>query len=338
MKNGVTIRQQIQGCLLGGATGDALGYPIEFERQSQVQANYGRGGMTFDKFTGQPIISDDTQMTLFTASGLLLPGNPLKNVWDSYQDWLDTQFKPDVSMLSHVPVSWLVNDPVMFASRNPGRTCLMSLSHGQPGSIDCPINQSKGCGSVMRIAPVGLLVDYVADDDVIEMAADIATLTHGHIMSTMASAFMAVLIRKIVKTNGTLKMQVQTTLTLIQTAFQQETALTAFSQLIQRAIDYSQSDEDEGKRIYTLGAGWVAEETLAIALYCALKYPQFEKTSHAIEVAVNHDGDSDSTGALTGQILGAKHGADALPLNFVRRLDAYTPIQKVAKLCEENAG
>ena len=64
-----------------------------------------------------------------------------------------------------------------------------------------------------------------------------------------------------------------------------------------------------------LGEGWVAEETLAIAIYCSLKYcDDFEK---AIIASVNHSGDSDSTGAVTGNIMGAYLGLKNIPKKMV---------------------
>ena len=54
---------KFKGCLIGGAIGDALGYPIEFVKPSKNDK--------ISRFDGKGIISDDTQMTLFTANGLL---------------------------------------------------------------------------------------------------------------------------------------------------------------------------------------------------------------------------------------------------------------------------
>jgi ADP-ribosyl-[dinitrogen reductase] hydrolase len=62
--------------------------------------------------------------------------------------------------------------------------------------------------------------------------------------------------------------------------------------------------------IAELGEGWVAEEALAISVYCALVARDFRQ---GVVMAVNHDGDSDSTGAITGNLLGALHGVDAIP-------------------------
>jgi ADP-ribosylglycohydrolase len=115
----------IMGCLFGGAAGDALGYPVEFDTYEQIQHQYGNAEIRFKNFTGKPLISDDTQMTLFTASGLIDKSNYLENIWLNYQDWLDTQFKPNKKNMSHEPVSLLINNyPEIFANREPGGTCL----------------------------------------------------------------------------------------------------------------------------------------------------------------------------------------------------------------------
>jgi ADP-ribosylglycohydrolase len=65
-------KDKIFGCLIGGAIGDALGYPVEFNSYSQIQNKYGETGIEeYELTNGKAIISDDTQMTLFTACGLL---------------------------------------------------------------------------------------------------------------------------------------------------------------------------------------------------------------------------------------------------------------------------
>jgi ADP-ribosylglycohydrolase len=65
------------------------------------------------------------------------------------------------------------------------------------------------------------------------------------------------------------------------------------------------------EHLESLGGGWVAEEALAISLLCALHYPSdFKK---GVLSAVNHSGDSDSTGSITGNILGLINGLDGIP-------------------------
>jgi ADP-ribosylglycohydrolase len=73
------------------------------------------------------------------------------------------------------------------------------------------------------------------------------------------------------------------------------------------------------ENIGKLGEGWVAEETVAIAVYCVLKY--LDDFEEALIAAVNHKGDSDSTGAVTGNILGAALGYDAIPEHFKNNVE-----------------
>ena len=68
---------------------------------------------------------------------------------------------------------------------------------------------------------------------------------------------------------------------------------------------------------------------LAIALYCALVAG---KDFHrAMTLAVNHDGDSDSTGAITGNILGALLGKSAIAERWLADLELKEEIEKMGK-------
>lgn len=62
-----------RGCIIGGAVGDALGFAVEFMQDETIFQKYGESGITeYELINGVAQISDDTQMTLFTANGLLL--------------------------------------------------------------------------------------------------------------------------------------------------------------------------------------------------------------------------------------------------------------------------
>ncbi|MCO6543175.1 MAG: ADP-ribosylglycohydrolase family protein [Lactobacillus sp.] len=322
----VKINQQILGCLLGGALGDALGYPVEFDQWFEIKEKYGEKGINFANFSGIPLISDDTQMTLFTANALLLEGDVLHNFWDCYQEWLETQFKFHKSDLSQAPKTWLVDYPEIFASREPGRTCIMALMHGQCGTMVRPINQSKGGGAIMRVAPLGLQPQRFTPNQVMQLAAESAALTHGHPLSWLTAAFMAELMQQLLVTQDTLRCCVLTTLQLIKKYFSQIPAIKELVINVERVLQLA--SEKTEIPISQLGSGAVAEEALAIALYCSLKYEN--NFSQAIIQAVNHDGDSDSTAALTGQILGCAHGVNDFPREFAAKLELRTAIVKMA--------
>lgn len=160
-----------RGCLIGGAVGDALGYAVEFYSEKDIRQKYGKGGVAeYELTNGVAVISDDTQMTLFTASGLLLgTTRGMTNgvmapypeyIGLCYQDWYQTQ-QSGILGLKEPEDSWLGNIPELHRRRAPGLTCLNALKDGQLGSVAQPANRSKGCGGVMRVAPIGL---YFADN------------------------------------------------------------------------------------------------------------------------------------------------------------------------------
>ena len=331
-----------QGCLLGGAVGDALGYPVEFSKEIKIFRTYGPRGITQYQLTqGVAEISDDTQMTLFTATALLAAetqsalrgGSPdyLSAFPQSYQEWLQTQLE-SYPMDPPPQVSWLSNLPQMFHAREPGRSCITALRQEVRGSIQHPINDSKGCGGVMRVAPIGLYLGGKGMDpeEMDLVGAQAAALSHGHPLGYLPAAALVHLVHLAAhRPELTLAQRVEEMEESIRRQFASSPYLPDFLALVDRAVELSQSGMGDLKAIHRLGKGWVAEETLAIALYCALKYPEdFEK---AMVASVNHDGDSDSTGAVTGNILGAYLGKSAIPDQFLEHLELKDVILQVAQ-------
>ena len=162
-------RDRIRGCLIGGAVGDALGYPVEFLSYSQIIHSFGEKGITeyaLDVQEGKAVISDDTQMTLFTAEGLLNSAGKKKEeipyeVYRSYLNWYQTQRgrrKPEMGKGKAGAGnpgrdnSRLMEIPELYVCRAPGNTCLSALSSGRMGDMEESINMSKGCGGIMRAA------------------------------------------------------------------------------------------------------------------------------------------------------------------------------------------
>ena len=103
---------------------------------------------------------------------------------------------------------------------------------------------------------------------------------------------------------------------------------TYFLELMRRAVDLAAAGKNDLEAIHQLGEGWVAEETLAIAVYCALKYS--DDFDRALIASVNHKGDSDSTGAVAGNILGASLGLKGIPEKYVKNLELKDVILEIA--------
>ncbi|NPT54890.1 ADP-ribosylglycohydrolase family protein [Paraburkholderia elongata] len=318
-------RSRFRGCLLGGAVGDALGAPVEFMNLADIRRSFGPGGICDYAVAHGRVgaITDDTQMTLFTAEGLLrahvraaLHGDgPMfgKATAQAYLRWLRTQgVKPKIAEPSGES-GWLLEQRELFSRRAPGNTCLAAL-RALTSYADRACNASKGCGGVMRVAPVGMFVanwinDAEDQDDRIgqafAVATDIAAITHGHPTGQLTAGAFAVVIALLL-VGLPLPDAIDRAKTELRKHDRYEETLAAIENAEQRAADRP----GQTHVLQELGEGWVAEEALAISLYCALSAPDFES---GVVLAVNHGGDSDSTGAITGNMLGAMMGVDVIP-------------------------
>ncbi len=344
---------QIRGSMIGGAIGDALGYPIEFLSEEEIFGHYGPAGLTSYQLTGgKALISDDTQMTLFTANGILIgdtrgmlrgiAGPPRIYVVRAYLDWLKTQTS-DYETVNKVErytrgggTCWLLDVPELYARRAPGNTCLSALemlakSESADDYCKNPINDSKGCGGVMRIAPLPLAYRNFLDQKQLDLeAAQLAAITHGHSLGYMPAAVICHIISGILSSypEKSLKDIVLDAGKTARKLFKKDPHLNDLIGILDQAVTLSENDHSDLDNIHALGEGWVAEETMAIAIYCALRHPT--DFSAAVMAAVNHGGDSDSTGAVTGNIVGAMVGYDAIDEKWKKDLELRDVILEMA--------
>ena len=308
---------------MGGAAGDALGYTIEFSSINEIKNKYGENGIEkYDLINEKAIVSDDTQMTMFTANALLNAKyqniDYINSIRESYKSWLFTQ--NNIYDNNRKKDFWIMNEPNLFKRRAPGCTCISSISCGANGTIEKPVNNSKGCGGVMRVAPIGLFFDDNGAENAGLLAAQSCALTHGHELGYIPCYFIAYLINLLSHSDTiNIKDAVMQALSATSKKFVICKSINYFIKLINKAIDLSESNEKDLNAIKILGEGWVAEETAAIAVYCSLKYSNdFDK---AIRTSVNHSGDSDSTGAVTGNILGSYIGIDNISKSYIDNLE-----------------
>ena len=346
----------VRGCIYGGAVGDALGYPVEFDSERAIFSRYGSKGITeyeTDRRTGKALISDDTQMTLFTANGLLVGDTreamsgdrewPRVYVTKAYLDWLMTQESSMRKVNRHERnteeggYSWLLDVPELYSRRAPGNTCLSALEQEQAGIsyedyIEAKRNHSKGCGGIMRVAPIA--VNYRTDMERLDLeGAQLAAITHGHSLGYMPAAVVVHIINRIVfPPEGKKQSLKEIVLEARDTAaeiFAGDPHLTEMTDIIDLAVKLAEDgSERDLDNIHQLGEGWVAEETLGISLYCALKYQ--DDFSAGVIASVNHKGDSDSTGAVTGNILGALLGYAAIEEKWKKDLEIADVILEMA--------
>ena len=329
-------RDRFRGCLIGGAAGDALGYAVEFRNEGWIFSHYGDRGITeYELKNGTALFSDDTQMTLFTAAGLLAGharggddnyGNCIRL---SYLDWLKTQ-NERYPVQNACTATRLMSVPELFSWRAPGNTCLGALEAGGTGTVERPANTSKGCGGVMRVAPVGLFFNDsgMPAEQVARIGAEAAAVTHGHILGWMPAAALSQIVHEISQNGDSVYDAVMKTLYVQEEMWPESKDRDYFLELMGRAVDLASADRNDLEAVHRLGEGWVGEEALAIAVYCALKYEN--DFDSAIIASVNHRGDSDSTGAIAGNILGARLGLRGIPEKYTANLELKDLILETA--------
>ena len=322
-----------RGSLIAGAAGDALGYAVEFMSRNMILKRYGPQGiehLQIDRNAGKAVISDDTQMTLFTAEGLLQPeGDPIKNIYLAYRNWYLTQ-NVDYPAKQEFAPSALLLEPALFRCRAPGNTCLGALGSGYMGTLEEPINNSSGCGGVMRVAPVGFLRDIDAIEAA-KLAMAAAAVTHGHPNGYLPAGLLAYIVHICIYENPSgraLSEIVESSITAFAAHFAALPKIVPFIAFMRRAAQLAKNSDADIANIVSLGEGWVGDEALAIAIYCALRHA--DDLSAALRAAVNHSGDSDSTGAIAGNILGAYLGAEAIGEAWTAKLEFYDLLKDMA--------
>lgn len=299
-------KDYFRGCLVGGAVGDAKGYNV-------------REG---DK----DLISDNTQLTSFTVDALIWADQRAKRkgvyayipcLFYSYQKWYYTQ----TGSLADKSYEFILDGEILkweelYARRGEGTTTLNALGgsiHGKYGSLKNMINTSKGCGSVMRAAPIGM---YFCKDAqyAFQIGCDSAALTHGHIDAILSTGYFAYVISGILQ-GGKLNDVALSALAELKKNSKKEDCY----ETIKRGIMLASEDKDPVEAMKEIGQGWTADEAMALAIYCSLKYEN--DYEQGVTVATSYDGNVDSIGSITGNILGANLGSLEVPYNWIKALE-----------------
>jgi len=302
MEDKMMDMQRAIGCMLGAAYGDSLGAAVEFYPLSTIRARYGPAGIQqCAPFYGQPagVITDDTQMAMATARGIIHTpttqrdndGALISQIWQAYLMWLGTQDDPR-------------------ECRAPGGTCLSALNSGRKGTMTSPLNDSMGCGGIMRVHPIG--VAFAGDPErAFSLGMQSAAITHGHVVNGYVPAGALAMLVALLCSGVSLSQAVESVCARLDALpASQGNDTRSFMQKAWSIAPEEDIDAQIDRVFPTLGhssAGWLGHDALAIALFAARCA---DDPIQAVRIAVNHSGDSDSTGSIAGAILGAMHGPE----------------------------
>ncbi|NUK05644.1 ADP-ribosylglycohydrolase family protein [Streptomyces lunaelactis] len=325
------FRARVRGALLGGGIGDALGAGVSSLTLEGIREVHGPDGLAdFVPAHGRRgAVTAATQLTLFTVDGLIRAQvrrdtgawHPPTDVHRAHLRWAATQrdWGPDERRKDN---GWLAREEWLYTRRDPSMACLTGLGDENMGTLDAPKNPAaRDAGALVRSAPFGLLVGW-EPQLVCQLAVECAAQTHGHPTAYLSAGALAVIVHGLAR-GESLDGSVQRALAQLAPRPGHEPVTDA----LKHALGAVRQGIPSPARIAALGAGHNAEDALGIAVYCALVG---EDIRHGLRLAVNHDGPSETTGALTGSLLGVLHGETALPPAWLSELEGRATVLELA--------
>jgi ADP-ribosylglycohydrolase len=291
-------RERAQALLLGVALGDALGWPVEFIDRPGILVKYGRPGIL--EPPDPALYTDDTQMTAAVAEALVEAGHRDLDVL--------------MGSMARKFIGWK-RDP-STPSRAPGATSIRgvnALERGAPWR-EAGVKDSKGCGSCMRVAPVGFF--YQGDPGRLQnIARAQGVLTHRHPTADAACVAGAYLVK--LALDGVAPSEYPQRVLKFGYGISAE-----FDAAIGRMTAVLAWPDEEAALNHigpTRGGGWIAEEAIAMALYCVMRHPSDYVS--AVRLAANITGDSDSVASIAGGLVAARLGCSVIPADWLERLE-----------------
>jgi ADP-ribosylglycohydrolase len=302
--------ERASAILLGLALGDALGYPVEFLPIESIRQRYGANGIT--EPPDPALYTDDTQMTIAVAQALVDAGT---FDLDAFMQTLGRQF-----------IDWLHLQADPYHRRAPGNTCLAGVRNFERGLgwRESGVMGSKGCGSAMRVAPIGYFFQH-QPDRLKEVALASGIITHGHPTAqaaSVAAAYMVKLALDGIPPSDWFKPILDFT----------DGISAEFDAAILR-VGHVEGWGNRDAALQHIGEGWVAEEAVALALYCLRQHP--DDYVAAVRLGANLTGDSDSVACIAGGISAARLGLESIPLSWQDRCENRQGLLELgAKLAE----
>lgn len=344
---------KFEGAIMGSAIGDAFGYPLmkmDFDEICGTFEKKGAMELAISRKTKTALFTEATQMSLFTADGILWAQNEhmadenaavANYVFYSYQMWLYMQTKT----IAGPEYEWLFdkkqnpNISSLLKSKGLGRSrrlndsnidALLDAKDNNYGTLNKKVNDNTDAGAVKRVVSVGLFYGK-SPDMAFRMGCDIGAITHSHPDGYLPCGVYAAIVAELM-TDKSVDDAVNNAMALLAAYPNNENTYN----MLQSAIDLAANEDvDPQDGVNELGDGFSAVSCLAIAVYSAIVH----QTNYrfAIELSANHDGDSAACGAITGGILGVWYGRKKLPKQWIKKMQYQELLETVADVLFENS-
>ena len=288
--------------LLGHATADAIGVPVEFTKRHRLKENPVMGVREFGTYS-QPAgtWSDDTSLTIAAMESMAR----LKKI--DYADILK-------NFLAWYSESNFTANDETFDCGNTTATAIINFSRGTP-PLNCGIDSefSSANGSLMRISPVAIYLYQTRgnnfDADALEIVHNFSSMTHRNLRCLIACGVYCLVASEIFDGQN-LKTSISNGLNKAKNFYGNlknfESDLKNFERLFSE--NFAKLSEDEIK-----STGYVVD-SLEAALWCLLNTDNYKDL---VLKAVNLGGDTDTIGAIAGGLAGAFYGVEEIPAEWL---------------------
>ena len=330
-------RSAYRGCLLGLAVGDAMGHTVDEKSWLEIQEDYGPNGLLgYDLVNGCAEGSSYTQVAAFTANGLLLGvtrGKPelyLSYVNLSLREWARAQYYPRDPEKTYC---WVAKEPRLRVRKCKDSRMLDALRLDTPGTMKKPTNRASSPGALPGAVAAGLVCGgkAVQREQAGLLGAQTVALTHGNVETFLCGSVVAESIAAVLE-NEKLPLEqhfagaIEKTVSRFGTEYPQAQEL---AHTLHRALQLAKKPEQDPREVMERLGCDSAMECLAGAMYaCCVWQEDFDS---AMILAVNHSGRSTAVASLTGAILGARLGVEALPEFYLESLELAGLLQELAQ-------
>lgn len=336
-----------RGCLLGLAVGDAMGYPVDEKSWEEIQENYGPNGLLgYDLVNDCAAASANTQVAAFVSNGLLLGVSRgkqeqyLRYIGLSLKEWARAQHFPRDPERS---LCWVAKIPQMRVRKSKDSRMLDAIRTETAGTIEKPVNRASSTGSL----PGAIVAGLVCNDRGMErsyaplLGAQTVAMTHGNVETFLCGSVLCECIADIMEeTQPDLHQCLENAISAMETQFGERFEQAApLARYLRRAMSMAAQENEIPHLNMERFECDTAQQCLAAAIYACLSCNgDFDS---AMITAVNHSGRSGTVGSLTGAILGAVMGAEALPDFYLESLESAPVLEQLAAdlaLCSPTSG
>ena len=327
------------GCLLGLAVGDAMGYTVDDKTWDQIRENYGPNGLLgYDLQNDYAEVTSYTQIAAYYANALLLgitrsrPDAYLRYIGMAMREWYKRQHFPRDPGKSWF---WVAQKPTLRRRHCRDPWMMDAFRFENLGTIGKPINKSDSPGAITGAAAIALFYNpsRMEAAQVGYLAANAIALTHGNPNAYLSGVVLAYGLAGILQEpERPVKEQFLQAAEVMEHQFGERFPMAGkIAADIRKTIALTETEENPRQCMENFQCD-TASQCLQGAVYAAIVCS--DDFDRAMILAVNHSGRSAAVGAMTGAILGARLGQDALPEFYLESLE---PIEELRELAADLA-